>query len=160
MSKPVEHFTDLRVWRMAHQLFLDLCKDLAGARASTAGSVIAEQVLRSAGSVGANIAEGFNRTQRKFANALDIALGEANETENWLYKLRDVGALPKETVSERLRTVLDIEKMLASLRTQILRNQDAAREQSPDYILGCASDDRPAIGQQRATNNEQQTTES
>ena len=135
MPERVEHFTDLRVWRMAHQLFLDLCKDLAGTRASSPESVIAEQILRSCGSVGANIAEGFNRTQRKFANALDIALGEASETENWLYKLRDVGALSEETAAERLRTVIDIEKMLRSLRSEILRNQDALRETDAEYVM-------------------------
>jgi four helix bundle protein len=144
MPERVEHFTDLRVWRMAHQLFLDLCRDLAEARGSLPGSVIAEQLLRSAGSVGANIAEGFNRTQRKLANALDIALGEANETENWLYKLRDAKVLSEETASERLRTILDIEKMLASLRIRILRNRDAAREIEAEYVIpdeGAASEE-------------------
>ena len=108
--------------------------DVSGARRSSAESVIAEQVLRSSGSIGANTAEGSNRTQSKFANALDIALGEANETENWLYKLRDVGALPKETADERLRTVIDIEKTLRSLRSEILRNQDAVRETDAEYV--------------------------
>ena len=43
MSERVKHFTELRVWRIAHQLFLDLCKDLEGARTSPPASVIAEQ---------------------------------------------------------------------------------------------------------------------
>ncbi|MFW6189251.1 MAG: four helix bundle protein [Planctomycetota bacterium] len=141
MGEGVRHFTDLRVWRMAHRLFLDLCGDLGEGGGSLPGSVIAEQLLRSVGSVGANIAEGSNRTQRKFANSLDIALGEANETQNWLYKPRDAEVLPEEAASPHIRTVLDIEKMLASLRTRILENPDAAREPEPDYAV--PDEDRP-----------------
>ena len=49
--------------------------------------ILVDQIVRSLGSAGANIAESFNRSKAKFLNSLDIALGEANETENWLYKL-------------------------------------------------------------------------
>jgi four helix bundle protein len=135
MTEPIQHFTDLRVWKIAHRLFLDLCKDVAEARTSVPGAVIAEQILRSAGSVGANIAEGFGRTQRKFTNALDISYGEANETEHWLYKLRDLNLIPEPAVTEHLRAVLGLEKMLKSLRAEILRNANAAREEEPDYAL-------------------------
>ncbi len=129
------------MWKIAHRLFLDLCRDLAEARTSVPGTVIAEQILRSAGSVGANIAEGFGRTQKKFTNALDIAYGEANETEHWLYKLRDLDLIPEPTASGHLRAVLGLEKMLKSLRAEILRNTDAAREEEPDYALPCDSVD-------------------
>ena len=146
MTEPIEHFTDLRVWKIAHRLFIDLCEDLAEARTSVAGAVIAEQVLRSTGSIGANIAEEFGRTQRKFANGLDIAFGEANETENWLYKLRDLELLPAQTASERLRAVLGLEKMLRSLRAEILRNPDAVREEEATYELPEESIDLPESG--------------
>ena len=58
-----------------------------------------DQIVRSCGSVGANIAEGFNRSKKKYLNSLDIALGEADETENWLYKIRDAGFVDRNTAN-------------------------------------------------------------
>ena len=74
-----------------------------------------DQILRSVGSVGANIAEGFNRSTKKYLNSLDIALGEAAETENWLYKLRDAGFLEKELANARVGESIEIQKMLNGL---------------------------------------------
>ena len=36
---------------------------------------------------------GVNCSKKKHLSALDIAVGEATELENWLYKLRDAGFL-------------------------------------------------------------------
>ena len=64
--KPVvKHFTDLEVWRRSHQLFLDLVVDLEHLPNTRPAAVVADQVIRSIGSIGANIAEGFNRSQKK-----------------------------------------------------------------------------------------------
>jgi len=108
----IRHFTDLKVWQKAHCLFLAVFKDIEGFPDSRSATVLAEQLMRSTGSVSANIAEGFNRTRRKFLNSLDIALGEANETENWLYKARDAGFMAPEAAKQRLLAVIEIEKML------------------------------------------------
>jgi len=99
-------------------------------------SVPAEQLVRSAGSISANIAEGFNQSQRKFADSLDIALREANETESWLYKARDAGRVIQELAAQRLQTMVGLEKMLASLRRRILSNTAAVREEPADYLMG------------------------
>lgn len=77
------------------------------------------QIQRAAVSTKTNIAEGFNRSQAKFSNTLDIALGEANESENWLYKLRDAGFLSQDRAKVHVRNCIEIEKMLASLRRAI-----------------------------------------
>lgn len=68
-------------------------------------------------------------------NCLDIALGEANETENWLYKVRDAEFLPNETALARLKAVIEIEKMLAALKRKISNNPQALREPSPHYRI-------------------------
>ena len=54
---------------------------------------------RRIGSSGANIAEGFSRSRKKYLSSRDTALGEANEAENWLYKLRDTGFINKEAAN-------------------------------------------------------------
>jgi len=94
-SSKVQRFTDLDVWRKAHALFLRLLSDLEPLSHTRVAAASIDQSLRALGSVGANLAEGFNRSKAKL-NCIDISLGEANETENWLYKLRDSKLLTRE----------------------------------------------------------------
>jgi four helix bundle protein len=131
----VKHFTDLRVWRQAHELFLALLRDVDSTDKSAGSRMLAEQMLRSCASICANVAEGFNRSRARYLNSLDIALGEANETENWLYKARDAGLLPADVARERLLCVIEIERMLAALRKSIRASEDRAQEGGADYEL-------------------------
>ncbi len=136
MCDRIRRFTDLKVWRKAHRLFLALLKDLEGFASSKAALILSEQIVRSLGSVGANIAEGFNRSQKRFVNSLDIALGEANEAENWLYKARDAGFIAEDAVRARLKTIIEIEKMLTSLKRSIAAKGERVQEEGPDYVAG------------------------
>ena len=120
-KREVKHFTDLEVWRRSHQLFLDLVEDLDPLPQRRSVAILMDQILRSIGSVGANISEGFNRSKKKYLNSLDIALGEANEAENWLYKLRDAKFVERETGNTRIREIIEISKMLNGLRRSIER---------------------------------------
>jgi len=53
------------------------------------GKKIAEQLIRSVGSISANIEEGYGRGYGKdYAYRLRIALGEARETCGWYWKAR------------------------------------------------------------------------
>lgn len=115
----IKHFTDLEIWKRSHRLFVDLVKDVDEFPNKRAAYILADQILRSCGSIGANIAEGFNRSKARFLNSLDIALGESNETENWLYKIRDVGFIKEEVAEERLEEVRIISRMTASLIKKI-----------------------------------------
>jgi four helix bundle protein len=135
-SDGIRRFTDLDVWRKAHRLFVDLCSDLKAERADVAQRAIGPQLLRCTGSISANIAEGFNRSKKQFVNALDIALGEANETESWLYKLRDAKLLDPEVVADRLRTTVQVQRMLTSLKRRIAENPNAVRESPAEYEVG------------------------
>ena len=123
MAKLVKHFTDLEVWRRSHQLFLDLLDDLDPLPQKRSVAILTDQILRSVGSVGANIAEGFNRSKKKYLSALDIALGEANEAENWLYKFRDAKFVEHDTGNARIRECIEISKMLNGL-TRSIRASD------------------------------------
>lgn len=118
-GQKVNHFTDLEVWRRSHQLFLDLLLDMERLPQRRAVDILVDQTVRSLGSVGANIAEGFNRSQAKFLNSLDIALGEADETENWLYKFRDAKFLDQAKPNTHIRECIELEKMLGALTCSI-----------------------------------------
>ncbi len=136
MTDGIRRFTDLDVWRKGHRLLVELCSDLRSAHSEPGLRAIGPQLLRSAGSIGANIAEGFNRSQKKFVNSLDIALGEANETENWLYKLRDTDLLDGEVATSRLRAIIEVQRMLTSLKRRISENTGAIRESPGSYDVG------------------------
>ena len=125
MKRPVKHFTDLEVWRRSHQMFLDLLADLDPLPQKRSVAILTDQVLRSVGSTGANIAEGFNRSKKKYLNALDIAVGEATELENWLYKLRDAGFLQKDLANTRILESIEIQKMLNGLIRSIARTSES-----------------------------------
>jgi len=120
----VRHFTDLEVWRRSHRLFLDLLVDLEHLPHTRAAAVLADQTVRSLGSIGANIAEGFNRSQRKYLSSLDIASGEAAEAENWLYKVRDAGFMDSDTAVARVRGSIEIQEMLSGLMRSISKHPD------------------------------------
>jgi four helix bundle protein len=70
---------------------------------------LSDQLYRSLGSVGANIAEGYSRgTGRDRARFYEYALGSARESRDWYYKGRRI---PDEAVVEHR----------LSLQTQIIR---------------------------------------
>ncbi|MEA3342050.1 MAG: four helix bundle protein [Chloroflexota bacterium] len=53
------------------------------------GRAIIEQIIRSAGSISANIEEGFGRGfGRDYARFLKFALGSARETQGWYWRGR------------------------------------------------------------------------
>jgi four helix bundle protein len=61
----IRSFEVLIVGQKAHGFFLDVVRDIETFSSGIAGRVIANQVLRSASSISANIAEGFGRRTGK-----------------------------------------------------------------------------------------------
>ena len=122
MSNKVRHFTDLIVWQRSHHLFLDALKDVRLFSSTIEGRIVTDQIIRSLGSIGANIAEGFNsKTTKKYVSYLDIARNSSSESENWYYKIRDAGWLQKEIANPRINTCIEISKMLQSLISRLER---------------------------------------
>ena len=116
IGREVRHFRDLVVWQRSHQLFLDLVRDIESFEKNVVLRIIIDQIIRSIGSISANIAEGFNsRTTKQYLSFLDIARRSAAESENWFYKLRDLGYLPKETSETRINECMEINRMLYGL---------------------------------------------
>ncbi len=76
--------TDLIVYQLASQLRDEVFKLSSNGRASREFK-LRDQLSRAAGSVVANIAEGYGRSQHAdFARFLDIASGSLRETEEWI----------------------------------------------------------------------------
>lgn len=72
-----------------HIAVIKLCEDLPR---NVAGFAIAKQLIRSAGSVGANYrATSRAKSKADFINKIEIVLEEADESHYWLEVIRDAG---------------------------------------------------------------------
>ena len=116
LGKEVRPFKDLMVWQRSHQLFLDVVRDMESFKKDVALKIILDQIIRSIGSISSNIAEGFNlRTTRQYLSFLDIARRSAAESENWFFKLRDIGQLERDKAETRINECVETNKMLYGL---------------------------------------------
>lgn len=115
----ISNYKELIFWQRAHEvsvLIIALCRKLPKERVA---DILTSQILRSAASVGANIAEGFGRYKTKeYERFLQIALGSANETEYWLILLQDAYPFLKADINIIVDKNLETIKMLTmSLKT-------------------------------------------
>jgi len=77
--------------------------------------VIADQLIRSATSIGANLVEAKSSSSRlEFKKFHEIALKSANETKYWLCLLRDANLADKDTINKLIDEAIQISNMLAS----------------------------------------------
>jgi four helix bundle protein len=91
---------------------------------------IADQLYRSLGSVGANIAEGYSRgTRRERAHFYEYALGSTRESRDWYYKARHV--LGDAVTTHRLNLLNQILRLL--LVTIHHQRGTGIREQTVEY---------------------------
>ena len=77
-------------------------------------SVLVNQIIRSATSIGANIHEAsYASSKADFINKFHIALKECAETEYWIDMLVGCDAIPNETAHDLLQECGIIRRMLA-----------------------------------------------
>jgi four helix bundle protein len=77
--------------------------------------VIADQLLRSATSIGANIVEAkSSSSKRDFIKFYEIALKSANESKYWLGLLRDATSIDKNQVNLLLQELQEIANILGA----------------------------------------------
>jgi len=94
-------------------------EDCATLMRDARGRAVAEQLIRSAGSVGANIEEGYGRGVggRDYLYFLRIAEGSARESKGWYFRAR---LLLGPAIVEARQTLLD--EILALLVTEKRRH--------------------------------------
>jgi four helix bundle protein len=92
------------------------------------GKVVAAQLIRSTGSVNANIDEGFGRGGEAgdYVQFLRYALGSARETRGWYYKAHQL--LPVEVIQHRMGLC---DEVIALLVTAINRRKSAEQQRPP-----------------------------
>ena len=136
MAAP-EDFKKLVIWEKAQALAASIARVVAELPRNRAAEIIASQLLRSAGSVPANIAESYGRySQAAYRNHLSIARGSLFETESWLDLLHRTGFL-SDVKRERLVEECHSVGKLLTLRMKSLSNGNLtyAREEGEGYVL-------------------------
>lgn len=119
-SCSVSNHSKLVVWHRANALSLGLHRAAASFPVRGAPG-LKSQLLRAAGSIPANIAEGAAfTTNTQFVHFITIAIGSANELETHLLVADGLGILP-DGASFRAETI-EIRRMLLGLRKYLIRN--------------------------------------
>jgi four helix bundle protein len=113
--------TDLIVYRLAGELRDEVIR-LTGQSSAAREFRLRDQLRGSAGSVVANIAEGYGRSQHKdFARFLDVASGSLRETEEWIRDGVARGAWTRVEAETALRLCIRLTPALTRLK-RYLRN--------------------------------------
>jgi four helix bundle protein len=114
----------LKVWQRAHRFAVDIHGVAASVDPRQAPGLRA-QLLRAAGSIAANIAEGAGQEHvAQFARFLSIAIASSHEVENHMVLAVDLGMMSEEG-ARLLREVSEIRRMLYGLRKSLRRRQAA-----------------------------------
>lgn len=117
-------FRDTMVWQRSQALFLSIFAECKNIPPYHVNSILVNQIIRSASSVSANIAEGFGRRTRKdYEQFLVIARGSVNETIDWLEKLKELKFINQEKYLQLEKSCREIRimlsRMLKSSRTTV-----------------------------------------
>jgi four helix bundle protein len=80
----------------------------------TRGQAVAHQLIRSVGSISANLEEGYGRGigGKEYVRFLRIALGSARESKGWYFKARHL--LPQPLIQSRLSLLEEIISLLVT----------------------------------------------
>ena len=119
----IESHRDLIVWQKSMDMVVNIYQ-LAAGFPNTEIYRLTSQITRAAASVPANIAEVHGRgiTKNDFGHFLSIAKGSLMETETFLMLAVRLTYLTSEQANPTLSLILEISKMLTSLRLKILNN--------------------------------------
>ncbi|KPK64711.1 hypothetical protein AMJ83_00510 [candidate division WOR_3 bacterium SM23_42] len=116
----IKHFTDLRVWQKARDLFVSIYREVESMPRETTASYVADQVLICAGNISAHIAAGFYRVNAEtYVRKLEVAYCSAVQTESRLYELLELKIVKEDIVNPWLDMCVGIEKMLHSFMKKL-----------------------------------------
>lgn len=114
-------FEDISVWQKSRQVAKLIYQETAKGEFSKDFD-LKSQIRRAGVSIMANIAEGFGRrSDKEFANFLNIAHGSAYEVQSHLYLALDLNYIDKETFNNLYESLSEICRMTYALGNK-LRN--------------------------------------
>jgi four helix bundle protein len=101
-------------YRLAMYLYDLAWRDCIALRQDFRGNQIVSQLIRSTGSICANIEEAYGRGLGTADNVriMRIALGEARETQGWYFRSRHI--LPRELIERRIDILDQVIRLLVN----------------------------------------------
>ena len=117
-------FEDLNCWKAGRELYLFIRREIISTFPPSEKYDLTSQILRSARSVKANIAEGYGRFHYKDdAKFLSYARGSAHETLDHLLTAMDDGYINQETLNQGRKLIDDSIRLINGYRAYVLRRQ-------------------------------------
>ncbi|MFH1375102.1 MAG: four helix bundle protein [Patescibacteria group bacterium] len=114
------HYFDLKVWQLAERVFEMVCEDVKSFPKNKVAWIIEDQLVRAAGSIGANIAEGFDRkTKNDMIRFSIIARSSAAETEVWVLRTEKQKFISAERKQKYFAKLIGIRKMINSFNYKL-----------------------------------------
>ena len=115
-------FEDIPVWQNTRKFINDIYR--FGFRNFKNDYSLIDQYKRAAYSILLNISEGFERRSNKeFANFINIAKGSAGEVRAILYIAKDRDYLNEAEFSELFNNIQDISKQLSKFREYLIKSK-------------------------------------
>jgi len=128
MKKKIESFEDLGVYRLAENLG-DRIWDITSGWPNFARNSLGYQLVKPAGSIGANIAEGFGRfhyaENRQFVR---ISRGSLYETRHWLRRAYKRNLLMEEEIKELQELLQELAPRLNAYISSIGKKQQTTND--------------------------------
>jgi four helix bundle protein len=135
-------FKNLEPWKHAQDFAVLIAKAVDGLPNRRSADVVGRQLLRSATSIAANIAEGHGRYSfGAYRNHLSIAKGSAAESQGWLDLLVRLGHMPEESGTALERKcdglIAGLTRRIVALERQErdARKPLAVREEGPTWEI-------------------------
>ncbi|MDO8573346.1 MAG: four helix bundle protein [Candidatus Daviesbacteria bacterium] len=112
----IQSYKDLLVWQKSHKLAIRILELSRKANRNKENFFIWSQILRAAFSVPANIVEGYySHRGKNYLSKLEIARGEAGETEYWLFVLFEIADLDEMTYNALVGECKEVILMLSAI---------------------------------------------
>jgi len=117
----IERFEDIQAWHKARELNLQIY-DLTNSSRFAKDFSLRDQLRRASVSIMANIAEGFGRkSQKEFANFLNMAHGSAAEVQCHLYVALDQNYISQEEFRGAYNKVEEVSKMIQGFMKYLVK---------------------------------------
>jgi four helix bundle protein len=133
MAQVPEAITSEEMWQFYGYrkalFFHDVCwQDCEKLTTRPLGKAIAQQLVRSAGSISANIEEGYGRglAGKERLYFLRVALGSARESKGWYYRAKAL--LAPEVLAHRLSLISEVIALLVTEINRVVKKNKRANE--------------------------------
>ncbi len=127
----LSRFEDLDCWKEARQLMRQVYEAIEQSAAWKRDARLCSQIQSAAGSVMANIAEGFvRRSSKEFVQFLFIAMSSSAEVRSHLYIAVDQGYLSKDTFESIYEQADKVGRIISGLIKYLRTKQTSSTKQT------------------------------